>query len=261
MRRAALEQASRFSWTRTARRLRDAVENATQSPTRHRDAPIALVPFPSRTDSGFDREGTVLFDQLTRLLRPVIFLDTERVADLPPWPLTAPWYERRLLPRIGPVVGATRILYVVDTLRSLTPLIDALRSQPGVVAFCNRRIAGWEDLVPEADGASELENRAAHIATGMAQVLGLATDVMCHSRWLYERLGDLARGGQVDRIHYVTEELGPDSPDKDRQTGRMTASFYGDILETSSHELRRPARKESALTCSLQRITASPADD
>jgi glycosyltransferase involved in cell wall biosynthesis len=226
LREASLEQAKQFSWEASARTLCAALEGAGPRRLRRQTVPVTLIPCPSGGDRGFGSSGVELFNALCDRLEPQVFYDTERIAALPPCPLWARWHDKRLLGRIRGVAGASPVLYVVDTVDALAPLIDDLQAYPGVISFCNPRIAAWSHLVPRPDdeirGASPAA--ASEVEAGLSQVLRRATAVVCHSEWMVQRLTDLAGHSRTTPVHHVGSVAG---------SSREQASFYGALLRAS----------------------------
>jgi glycosyltransferase involved in cell wall biosynthesis len=226
LRRAALAQVGRFSWEDSARRLREAVEAAPRRWPGRRGRSIALVPYPSRDEAGFDARAAALFVHLCAAWEPVVFSEPDRAAALPPRPMGVSWYDKRLLGRVRPVLGDPPVLYLVDTLDDLGPLIDDLEAHPGVVAFCNPRIADWPDLA----GGSGVDR-------GLRRVLGRATAVVCHSAWLHRELARMAGPGAAGRVYRVAAA---DDDAGCREARVATAEHYAALLR-ESRPLGHPA--------------------
>jgi len=208
MRRASLAQASRFTWETSARRLRDAIEAAPSPQVSRTDPPLGIVPYPSPAGIGFDSNSAELFHRLCELWNPVVFYDSDQAAELPPCPPQTSWHDKKLMARIRPVVGNPALLYLVDSLSSLGTLLDDLRRFPGVVAFCNHRIADWSDLVPDQTLNQSAESRP-RIEDELRQVVYHAKAIACHSEWLHRRLSELAEDCHSASIHHIASHNGP----------------------------------------------------
>ncbi|WP_422929457.1 glycosyltransferase family 4 protein [Singulisphaera sp. PoT] len=207
LRKAALEQASRFTWESSARRLRDAVEAASEvesAPVGR--TPRGIVPYPSPARDGFDPRSSALFQQLCESWDPVVFFDAERAAELPPCPMQHSWHDKKVMARIGPIVGNPSLLYMVDSLHDLTTLLDDLRRFPGVVAFTNPGIASWRDFVQGQDSAEDLEPR---LEFDLIQLVHLARGIACHSEWLYSNLNTYNHSDRAAPIHLVASPRAP----------------------------------------------------
>lgn len=216
---ASVAQAAWFSWGESARRFRDAVEAGSRRVVGRRHGSIALVPYPSCDPEGFDSRTAELFDHLCETWRPVVFSDPARAAALPPHSSRVARYEKRLLGRIRPVLGDPPVLYLVDRLDKLGPLIKDLEAHPGVVAFSNPRILDWTDLVAGPD-----------VEDGLGAVLRSATAVVCHSAWLHRRLIDLSAEAPAGHIQRVA--LKPDTCDP-RALLNATGDVYAALLRAS----------------------------
>ncbi len=230
LRRAAIKQASLFTWEESARKLCEAIETAVVSQFPRHDPPLGIVPYPSPAELGFDPPSVELFARLCQSWKPVVFYDAENVAELPPCPFRADWHDKKLMGRIRPIVGNPPLLYLVDTLDGVGNLLDDLRRFPGVVAFCNDRIASWSDLVSERAGPLAPDAR---IEDELRQVVYHAKAVACHSVWLRDRLNNLAEGCQVTPIHHVTTRNGSGSPPGMAPAENDAETVYARLLRAS----------------------------
>ncbi len=183
LREAALIQARQFSWKDCAQRLRSALESATPAGRRPTRKNLAIIPVPSANPAGFSPESTRIFEAVCRATRATIFFETDRAADLPPLPIASGWYEKSLLDRVRPILGNPPLLYLVDAMENIEPLLRDLSSNPGNLAFCNDEVV-----------ATDAELRTA---------LRLASVVTCHSEKLHRRLLAIAGEETRGRVHRV----------------------------------------------------------
>ncbi|MDB5349806.1 MAG: glycosyltransferase [Planctomycetota bacterium] len=180
LRGAAILQARQFSWNKSAEAVRDAIE---AFPKRMADTGdrMAIVAYPSRSGLSYDPGTAAIVAELMGSKPTILFIDERRAPSLFPLPDRSGWYERRLLGRILPLVGNPEILYLVDSLDSLSPLIGDLTAHAGVVVFGNIHITDLTEHSTHGNAENDLR-----------EVLRLAIGVTCYSPWLYEQMRRMA---------------------------------------------------------------------
>ena len=172
MRAASLEQAARFTWEDSARKLRFAIESA---PRRSRlPSRLAIVAHPAAGSSGYHPEAVRTFERLRDEPGAVVFLDADRAAALPPLPLRGGWHDLHVIGRVRSALGLNDAIHLVDTPGDLGGLVEALAVAPGRVIFAN---PSWSDSRTEE---------------ALRTVMRLATAVECRSEALARLLESVA---------------------------------------------------------------------